>query len=196
MAAFAPAGMYPLALLTYAALIHLWIDATPRRAFRMGWSFGLGLFGAGVSWVYVSLHDFGGMPGPLAALATLFFCALLALFPAGAGWLQARIPAHRAVRACLLIPAAWVLFEWLRSWIFTGFPWLSAGYAAAGWPLQGYAPLLGVFGVSFLTLALAGMAWLAVQGNRRPVFVLISSSCSLQGRRCVMSNGRHLPGSR
>lgn len=169
MAAFEPAGAFPLALLTYAALIHVWIDAAPRRAFWTGWAFGLGLFGAGVSWVYVSLHDFGGMSAPLAAVAALVFCAFLALFPAAAGWLQARIPAHPAVRACLLIPAAWVLLEWLRSWIFTGFPWLSAGYAAAGWPLQGYAPLLGVFGLSFLTLALAGMALIGLQ--RRLLFV-------------------------
>lgn len=171
MAAFAPVGAFPLALLTYAALIHLWMNAVPQRAFWTGWWFGLGLFGTGVSWVYVSLHDFGGMPAALAALATVLFCVFLALFPALAGWLQARIPAHRAVRACLLIPAAWVLLEWLRGWIFTGFPWLSAGYAAAGWPLQGYAPLLGVFGLSFLTLALAGMGWLAVQGSPRALFI-------------------------
>jgi apolipoprotein N-acyltransferase len=170
--AFAPAGVFPLALLTFAVLIHFWIAATPRHAFWSGYWFGLGLFGAGVSWVYVSLHTFGGMPPPLAALATFLFCAFLALFPAGTGWLQARIPAHPAVRACLLIPAAWVLFEWLRSWIFTGFPWLSAGYAAVGWPLQGYAPLLGVFGLSFLTLSLAGMAWLAFKGIRRTAFVV------------------------
>src|ERR1043165_4047464 len=64
----------------------------PRRAFWSGYAFGLGLFGAGVSWVYVSLHTFGAMPLPLAALATFLFCAFLALFPAAAGWLQARIP--------------------------------------------------------------------------------------------------------
>jgi apolipoprotein N-acyltransferase len=127
------------------------------------------MFGAGVSWIYVSMNTFGGMPMPLAALATLLFCAFLALFPAAAGWLQARVPAHPAVRACLLIPAAWVLFEWLRGWIFTGFPWLSAGYASVGWPLQGYAPLAGVFGLSFLTLSLAGMLWLAIRGKRKPV---------------------------
>jgi apolipoprotein N-acyltransferase len=170
--AFAPTGVFPLALLTFTVLIHFWIAAPPRRAFWTGYWFGLGLFGAGVSWVYVSLHTFGGMPPPLAALATFLFCAFLALFPAVAGWLQARIPAAPAVRACLLIPAAWVLFEWLRSWIFTGFPWLSAGYAAVGWPLQGYAPLLGVFGLSFLTLSLAGMVWLAFRGIRRPVFIV------------------------
>src|SRR5262249_33267974 len=135
--AFAPVGFFPLAVLTFAVLASFWTGASPRRAFWSGYAFGLGLFGAGVSWVYVSLHTFGGMPLPLAALATFLFCAFLALFPAAAGWLQARIPAPAAARACLLIPAAWALFEWLRSWIFTGFPWLSAGYAAVGWPVQG-----------------------------------------------------------
>ena len=158
--AFAPIGFFPLALLAFAVLIGFWASATPQRAFWAGYAFGLGLFGAGVSWIYVSMHTFGGMPPPLAALATLLFCAFLALFPALAGWLQARIPAAPWLRACLVIPAAWTLFEWLRGWIFTGFPWLSAGYAGVGWPLQGYAPILGVYGLSFLAVSLAGMAWL------------------------------------
>jgi apolipoprotein N-acyltransferase len=172
--AFAPVGLYPLALVTFALLVHLWMAATPRRAFLSGYWFGLGMFLAGVSWVYVSMHQFGGMPLPLAALATLLFCAFLALFPAVAGWLQARVPAHPAMRACLLIPAAWVLLEWLRSWIFTGFPWLSAGYASVGWPLQGYAPVVGVFGLSFITLALAGMGWLAWRHKRSFVFPFLA----------------------
>jgi apolipoprotein N-acyltransferase len=163
-------GLFPLALLTFAILVHLWTGATPRRAFWTGYAFGLGFFGAGVSWIYVSMHNFGGMPMPLAAAATLLFCAFLALFPAAAGWLQARIPAQPWVRACLVIPAAWTLFEWLRSWIFTGFPWLSAGYAGVGWPLQGYAPMFGVFGLSFLTLSLAGMGWLLFRA-RKPIAV-------------------------
>jgi apolipoprotein N-acyltransferase len=168
--AFAPVGLFPVALVTFAVLAHLWSDANPRRAFASGYWFGFGLFGAGVSWIYVSLHTFGGMPPALAGLATLLFCAFLALFPAAAGWLQARIPAHPAMRACLLAPAAWILLEWLRGWIFTGFPWLSAGYAAVGWPLQGYAPLLGAFGLSLLSLSLAGMLWLVFRG--RLVFIL------------------------
>jgi apolipoprotein N-acyltransferase len=179
--AFAPAGLFPLALLTFAVLVHHWMDASPRRAFASGYAFGLGLFGAGVSWVYVSLHDFGGMPPLLAGIATFLFCAFLALFPAAAGWLQARIPVRPAVRACLLIPAAWILLEWLRGWIFTGFPWLSAGYASVGWPLQGYAPLGGVFGLSFLTLSLAGMLWLAFQGRRRGAVVALFAAVLAAG---------------
>jgi apolipoprotein N-acyltransferase len=183
--AFEPAGAFPLALLTFAVLVHLWQDATPRRAFVSGYGFGLGMFGAGVSWIYVSLHTFGGMPPLLAGIATLLFCAFLALFPAAAGWLQARIPARAAVRACLLAPAAWVLLEWLRGWIFTGFPWLAAGYASVGWPLQGYAPLLGVFGLSFLTLSLAGMLWLAFRGRLAFAFSLILVLAAGQGLRYV-----------
>ena len=180
--AFSPVGVFPLALLAFAVLVHLWMHADPRQAFLSGYGFGLGLFGAGVSWIYVSMHQFGGMPPPLAGLATVFFCAFLALFPALAGWLQARIPTRAALRACLLIPAAWVLLEWLRSWILTGFPWLSTGYASTGWPLQGYAPLLGVFGLSFLTVSLAGMVWLAISTRRKLVAVALLVAVLVAGQ--------------
>lgn len=171
--AFAPFELQPLAFLTIAFLIHEWVTATPSRAAWLGFWFGLGLFGAGVSWVYVSLHQFGGMPAPLAGFATAAFCAFLALFPAAAGWLQARVPAPEAARACLLIPAAWTLLEWLLTWIFTGFPWLAVGYAAAGWPLQGYAPLGGVYALSFLTVSIAGMLWLIVRRRPRFLFAIV-----------------------
>ncbi|MGH8734187.1 MAG: apolipoprotein N-acyltransferase, partial [Burkholderiales bacterium] len=167
--AFAPFQLHPLAFLTFALLIHPWMSGPPRRCAWRGWCFGFGLYLAGASWVYVSLHQFGGMPAPLAGFATVAYCAFLALFPAVAGWLQARVPASRAARACLLIPAAWVLFEWMLSWILTGFPWLALGYAAVGWPLQGYAPLGGVYALSFATVSIAGMLWLIVRG--RPAFL-------------------------
>jgi len=169
VAAFAPLGLYPLLVATSAVLIHVWVPASPAAAARSGFAFGLGLFGAGVSWIYVSLHDIGGMPAVVAALATFLLCAFISLLPALAGWLQARIPAHPAVRACLLIPASWTLFEWIRSWIFSGFPWLSFGYTSVGWPLQGYAPLGGVFLLSFLTMSLAGTVWLLATRAPRPL---------------------------
>ena len=174
--AFAPFGQYPVAFVTFAVLVHLWRRAAPRACFWIGFAFGMGLFVAGVSWVFVSLSRFGGMPAPLAAFATLCFCVLLALFPAGAGWLQARIPARDTLRATLVIPAAWVLAEWLRSWVLGGFPWLSAGYAAVGWPVQGLAPVAGVFGLSFVTLMLAGLLWILFAGRRRwiPVTAIVA----------------------
>jgi apolipoprotein N-acyltransferase len=184
--AFAPVGFYPLAPASFAVLIHLWMRAAPRACFWSGFAFGLGLFGGGVSWVYVSLSQFGGMPAPLAGLATFLFCAFIALFPAAAGWLQARVPAADGARACLIIPAAWTLFEWLRGWILTGFPWLSAGYAATGWPPEGYAPLLGVYGLSFVTLSLAGILWALITRKKILLFVALVAVLGIgQGLRAV-----------
>src|SRR5437773_205804 len=160
-----PGGRYRVKALTQIADFN--------AAFGARFAFGLGLFGGGVSWVYVSLSQFGGMPAPLAGLATFLFCAFIALFPAAAGWLQARVPAADGARACLVIPAAWTLFEWLRGWILTGFPWLSAGYAATGWPTQGYAPLLGMYGLSFITLGAAGMLWGLVTKKKIRFLVLL-----------------------
>jgi apolipoprotein N-acyltransferase len=170
---FAPFELHPLVFLSLAVLVHQWMRATPRRCLWLGFWFSFGLYLAGVSWVYVSLHTFGGMPAPLAGFATIAYCAFLALFPAAAGWLQARVPASQAVRAGLLIPAAWTLAEWLLTWIFTGFPWLAIGYSAAGWPLQGYAPLGGVYALSFIMVSVAGMLWLAARQRPRFLFVMV-----------------------
>ncbi|MGH8705213.1 MAG: apolipoprotein N-acyltransferase [Burkholderiales bacterium] len=155
---FSPFGWFPVALAALAVLLHLWLRSAC-SPFLLGFWFGLGLFGAGVSWVYVSMHRFGAMPAPLAVLATLGFCAFLALFPAVAGWAQARFAAREEVRAAIAIPALWTLFEWLRGWLLTGFPWLSIGYAAMDDPLAGYAPAAGVYAVSLATLAAAGLLW-------------------------------------
>jgi apolipoprotein N-acyltransferase len=159
---FSPLDCFPATLLALAILVHLWVRATtPRAAFLAGYWFGLGFFLAGVSWIYVSLHRFGAMPAPVAAFATLAFCAFLALFPALAGWAQAKL------RAPLAIPALWVLTEWLRGTILTGFPWLSVGYAAIDTPLAGYAPIGGSYLVSLATMSAAGLLWLIAAGRAR-----------------------------
>jgi len=165
---FSPFDFLPALLAGFALLVHAWSRApNARTAFLQGFWFGLGLFLAGVSWVYVSMHRFGGMPAPLAAFATLGFCAFLALFPAFAGALQARLPARPGLRAALTIPAVWTLVEWLRGWILTGFPWLSAGYAAIDSPLAGYAPLAGSYALSLATVAAAGLLWCIATAHGR-----------------------------
>ncbi len=165
---FSPFDLFPAALAGFALLLHGWQRAPSARiAAAYGFWFGLGLFGAGVSWVYVSMHRFGSMPAPLAAFATLAFCAFLALFPALAGALQARMPASPALRVVLVIPAFWTLIEWLRGWILTGFPWLTAGYAAIDSPLAGFAPIGGVYALSLTTLMSAGLLWCVATGRGR-----------------------------
>jgi apolipoprotein N-acyltransferase len=155
---FAPFGLYPLPVLALALLFGLWQGATTAfAAARLAWAFGLGLFLAGVGWIYVALHDYGDMDSWLALLATFLFSAFFALFPALAGYLQARFQGGAATRYLLVMPAMWVALEWLRGMLFTGFPWLVLGYAQAESPLAGFAPLLGVYGTSLMAAASAGL---------------------------------------
>jgi len=154
---YAPVGWFPLPILCLALLFRLLRDAGPRAAFAGGWAYGLGLFLAGVSWIYVSLSTYGGMPMPLALLATLLFCAFVALFPAVGLWLGIRLSAPGWMRLAFALPAAWALLEWTRGWLFTGFPWLALGYSQVpDSPLAGYAALFGVYGVSLLAALSAG----------------------------------------
>lgn len=156
VAGFAPWGWFPLPILALASLYYLVRTDTVRTAAWKGFGFGLGYFGGGVSWVYVSLHDFGMMPLPLAVVATLLFCAFLALFPAAALALTVRLGGLRTWRALTVAPALWLLSEWLRGWLFTGFPWLALGYSQVpASPLAGFAPVLGVYGVSGLVVLTA-----------------------------------------
>ena len=159
-AGFSPFGLSWLTGLCLTGLMLIWLRTpTPREAALHGFLFGAGLFGAGATWIYVSLHEFGMMPAPLAAAATAFFCAYLALFPALTGSIQARIDAPPAVQATLMAPALWVLTEWMRGWLLTGFPWLAMGYSQIDTPFAGYAPVLGVYGVSlFLAIASGALA--------------------------------------
>jgi apolipoprotein N-acyltransferase len=156
---FAPFGLFPLPLLALGGAIHLWrAEVSPRAAALSGYAYGLGLFLAGVSWIYVSLHQFGGMPAALAALATFLFCALLALFPAAAAGLWSLLRRDRKGFDSLLAAACWTLAEWLRGWVLTGFPWLALGYSQAPpSPLAGFAPIAGVYGLTFVLVWLAAL---------------------------------------
>ena len=175
VAGFSPFGFAVVPYATLAVLTALWLRAeAPRQASVIGFAFGIGLFGAGVSWIYVSLHDFGSMPAPLAALATLAYCALLALFPALVGNLQARIEGHSTLRALVLIPALWTLSEWLREWLLTGFPWLSLGYSQIDWPLSGIAPIGGVFAVTLALTLAAGLV--SVAASLRGVHSIVAAA--------------------
>jgi apolipoprotein N-acyltransferase len=171
---FAPFELFPLPILTLAVLFHLWRRAaSPRAAAALGFAWGLGCFLAGVSWVYVSLHDVGGMALPLAAVATLLFCALLALFPALAGYLFRRL-AKTDSSDMLLVAGLWALSEWLRGWALTGFPWLAIGYSQTPpSPLAGYAPLVGVFGVGLLVAGVS--SWLTFGWRRAATWLGISA---------------------
>ena len=191
---FAPIGSALLPFATFAVLVVLWQDATaPRDAAWLGFAFGLALFGTGVSWVYIALNTFGGMPPVLAAIATAVFCAYLALYPAAAGWLATKWTAQRSWPRALAAAGAWTLAEWARSWILSGFGWLSLGYSQLpASPLAGYAPIGGVFAVtlavalcaSLLALSIDAFAVAAMQRGvaMLAVIVVIGAGGAIAGR--------------
>ena len=161
---FAPMGWWPAAIVSLAFLF-IWVKgSSPAGSFVVGWAYGMGLFLAGVSWVFVSLSTYGGLPAPIAVLATLLFCAFIACYPALALMLAAKLAPKRWMSPVLALPGAWVLMEWVRGWFLTGFPWLAMGYSQVpDSPLAGYAPILGVYGVSLVMALIAGLF-----ASRRP----------------------------
>jgi apolipoprotein N-acyltransferase len=168
---FAPFDIYPLPVIAFAVLIALWRRAQgARTAAWLGFLFGFGCFVSGVSWVYVSMHDFGAMPAWLAAALTLLLCAYMALFPALTGWLYHRLGTSSLLATLAALPALWTLTEWLRGWLFTGFPWLAVGYSQVpASMLAGYLPVIGVYGVTLvviLSAALLNVLWVNVRDQR------------------------------
>ena len=176
--AFAPLGIAPLALLSLGVLVWALRDEVFQgRAFLLGLLWGIGQFAAGVGWLYVALHEHGGLAAPLAALAILLFATYLALYPALAALAFVRLRSGGAARQMLLFAAVWALGEWLRGTVFTGFPWLAVGYTQTPpSPLAGFFPLIGVYGVSALlaaaTAALVLLPW------RRSVTVVLALTVS------------------
>ena len=167
---FAPFYLYPLPIVCLAALLGLVeCELQARTAGRLGFAFGLGHFLAGVSWVYVSLHDFGAMPAPVAVGVTVLFCAYLALFPAFAMACAAAVK-RPFLRRIAVLPGAWILTEWIRGWLFTGFPWLAIGYSQAPEsPLAGIAPVFGVYGAGWAAVLSGGLLVQALAVHwRRP----------------------------
>lgn len=165
--ALAPYGWWPLGIISLLLLLACLQQARPKRGLLLGWLYGLGLYGAGVSWVYHSIHDYGYAAPPLAGGLTLLFVAGLALlFTASFGYTFARLFRGKCWGALLGFPALWVLFEWLRSWLLTGFPWLLSGYAHTDTALAYWAPVLGTYGISFIVALSASSLYLMLSQFR------------------------------
>lgn len=156
--AFAPFNVYSVAFILPAILLAVWLRVNSKKAFWLGWLFGIGFFGTGASWIYISIHEFGNSDVFLAGLITFLFVAWMGLYFAVFGFIFRKIFSKVSeVKQCLLVfPALWVLFEYLRSVLFTGFPWILLGYAQLNTPLQGFAPIFGIYGLSLITALIAG----------------------------------------
>ena len=149
--AFSPFGWWPLAIMSLLLFQYVITHDGHTRALWRGFLFGVGYFGVGVSWVYISISLFGNASPALATAITLLFILVLSAYTTLMAYLLRRFARTHAA-LIFLFPTIWVLIEWLRTWLFTGFGWLSVGYAFIDTPLASYAPFIGVLGVSFLVL--------------------------------------------
>ncbi|MGI4839085.1 MAG: apolipoprotein N-acyltransferase [Janthinobacterium lividum] len=165
--ALAPYDIWPLALISLGMLYLGLRNLTPRQALGRGWCYGFGIFGAGTSWIYVSIHNFGGASVLLAGFLMLLFCAAVAWFFALPTWLWARwLRRNEAPLAdALTFAALWMAQEAFRGWFLTGFPWMYSGYSQLDGPLAGLAPVGGVWLISFV-LALSAALLCNLPGQR------------------------------
>ena len=214
--AFSPFEWWPLAPLSLVVLYALLQRATPRRALLLGWLFGVGCFGIGVSWVYHSLHLFGAAIAPLAAALTALFVLVMTVFPALVAWLWARLReraeerdanrsdlaprdgaprgtdrrvAWHAVLGPCSFAALWTLAELARGKIMGGFPWILVGYSQTSGPLGALAPLVGVYAIGFVLVAASCLLWPLV---RTPLAGM--PSMRTPSARDVAGTGRSRPG--
>ena len=190
--AFAPFDYGGLAVMGLGLLFACWQNINPGRAALRGYWFGLGSFGLGVSWVYISIHDFGKADMASSSLLTSLFVGFWALFPALAGWLYTKMAPKQG--GMLFLPLIWTLTEYLRGVIvLNGFPWLLSAYAQMESPLAGYIPIIGAYGTSFLVaLTAAVLAFIAVgKGSpaRKPVLLIAIAMLWLTGGCYGQSHG-------
>ncbi|PSJ17118.1 apolipoprotein N-acyltransferase [Nitrosomonas supralitoralis] len=194
---FAPFYLFPVPIVTLAVLFgYCRSSLSPIRNATLGFFFGMGLFSAGVTWIYVSLHDFGAMPMPVAVVALIILCAYLSLFPALSMWLLTKLRLTSSYLWAALAAALWMLFEWLRGTLFTGFPWLLMGYSQAPFsPLAGFAPVIGVYGISIVVVFSAALLFFWIdKGGRQwryglPLMLIWFGGYGLQAINWVKPQG-------
>jgi apolipoprotein N-acyltransferase len=191
--AYAPFSYWFVTFLSLTCFIYLLSNSLPKQGFKLGFAFGFGWFGAGVSWVHVSIADFGGIPLIGSITLMLMLSAYLALFPALSCYLLTKYFDRKIW--LLALPFIWLMVEWLRSWLLTGFPWLSLGYSQIQGPLSGWFPVIGEFGVSgiivfictALAISLAAKKWLL---SVIVVTVFFISGLALNQYQWVKPNGK------
>ena len=172
--AFAPFYLWPLAILIPAALF--WLNRgtlSLRQLFFSGWLFGIGYFGCGVYWIYNSLHDFGMAAPPVAAGITALMVVYLALAPGLILVCWRRAEQYFGHAGLWLLPLIWFGMEWFKGWFATGMPWLSLGYSQTPSPLAGFAPLVGVYGISALCVLMSVALFVALRDRRYPPLALL-----------------------
>jgi apolipoprotein N-acyltransferase len=164
---FAPAGWALLAPFVVLPLFFVALTDSPKDAAAHYFWFGFGLFLSGTYWIYISVHVFGHAALWIAVLLMVGLSLIMATFLWVAGWLTSHLSHGEPWRVFFVGPAAWVMIEWLRGWVLTGFPWLAHGYGQVDTALAGWAPVLGIYGVSLMLLFSAAAMLVTIIGTAR-----------------------------
>jgi apolipoprotein N-acyltransferase len=149
--AYAPFSQWYLSLFVPAIVFYHLAKEVPKKSAKLMLLFAFGWFASGISWVHVSIDQFGGLPLVVSLALMLILCLYLALFPALAAYLTAYFSTKKQLNLWLLTPF-WLISEYLRSVVLTGFPWLSLGYSQIDSPLANFAPVIGEVGITALII--------------------------------------------
>ncbi len=161
--AFEPIHLYWMGVFSPGIFFLLISRYSAGRASLLGFLYGLGFFGVGATWVYVAIYVFGGTPRWLAITITALFAMVLACFFAILGFILQKVFSQNTPSKILIIfPSLWALLEVLRSYIFTGFPWLILGHIVPHTIFSGFAPIVGAYGTSFLLVFCSGLLLMEV----------------------------------
>ena len=187
--AFSPFNWFWLMPFLLAGLFLIQHSLSAKRAAQSGFAFGFAVFGVGVSWVYVSISTFGGMPMLLAGFCVVVFISILSLYPALAAWLYCRCK-HSNILLQLLcvVPAFWVVTEVLRNYLFGGFPWLEVGYSLSGTTIDSWATVIGIHGLSFIVVILAGCLAVLILSKGYAKVIPVAVFVGFYGGAIVLSN--------
>ena len=174
---YAPFNLWYIAFISLGALLYCINPlasgkAAAKQSAKYGFIFGLGWFGAGISWVHVSIATFGGMPLIASISLMVLLCAYLALYPALAAWLATRLANGPYSFICWLL-ATVAITEYLRGTLLTGFPWLSFGYTQTDSPLNFLAPVIGEFGITLICVFIAFSLYRLINKDIKPLIISV-----------------------
>ena len=172
---FAPFGWSLLAPFLLLPLLFTCMTVSPRDAREHAFWFGLGMFLTGTYWIYISVHVYGNAALWIALLLMVGLSLIMALFLSAAGWLISRLSHGESWLLLLVAPAAWVAIEWSRGWVLTGFPWLALGYGQIDSLFAGWAPVLGVYGVSFMLMVSTTAVIVTFLSSGMPRFLALAA---------------------
>lgn len=180
---FAPFNIWPLSLISLVFFSLLLKEQSFKNTLWRSFAFGVGLYGAGVHWLFVSIHNFGGASVLFAAFLVFVFACFMAILFILPFSIFARWFSRHTLGLIVALPACWMLGEWIRTWLLTGFPWLFLGYGHLNSPLTGWAPITGVIGIGFILSLTAGIAaeWMWRNNERstsKQALIIASSICA------------------